>query len=1012
MGLAVLPKLSVNLNPEVQQKNLSVHFSLPQTTPQMIEQGVTSVLENTFSQLSELENIESVSRHSRGMIILKFQKNTDLQFKKFELSGLIKQIYPSLPSECSYPQISENTSSNRQKTRPVLLYSINAPFLSDKIQEIATQKIKQPLSLLADIDKIEVLGANNWQIKVALDLKKMQSYDIEKAQILAKIKELQTVHYLGLSPSTQNQNHTENYKIQADSLDIRVLENLVISDKNIRLKEVANIYLEETKKQQYFRINGLNSVSLAVYAQEGSNQILLVENIKQTLNKIKTALPANFQVFEEYDDTAFLRKELQKIYQRTGISVLILLLLVLLVKWNFRYLLVLLGSLFVNLCLSLLLLYALDISIHLYTLAGFTISFGLVLDNMIVMLEHWQKHRNYSIFLALLGASLTSIASLMLILFLPEEERMNLTEFAQIIALSLSVSLITAFFFTPACYELIKSSKPLSFQKLQRFVGLKISFWKVWEKIIAFFAKYRVVFNLSLILFFGIPVFLLPKKIEGWEWYNQTLGNETYLENIRPHIDTWLGGTLRWFVQDVFESSGYRNPKKNLLYVSAEMPFGTTLEEMDEIIRNVEKYVSTFKGIDKFVSKVYSGRNANIEISFQEKYEKSALPYQLKTRLIAQSLEWGGVSWNIYGLGKGFSNKSGGQIESFRLEMQGYHFKNLEKQAQRIAQKLLAHKRIQEVEIDAQVNFSDKQAQEYQFALNKSKLAQNFMNSSGLMQQLYLQSPSLSPDSYLWYQQKQLPLVLENQEAMNFNPYALVNHRQNVKNTNFKLKYLGSLNFEEVSSAIYKQNRQYIRMLSFEYYGSRRFGEKYLKEVLESTTLPLGYQAQLKNQYNTQEQAQRQYGLLGILLLSIFLITTILFESFRKPLLIMFNIPIAFIGVFMIFSVLDFFFDQGGYAAFVLLVGLLANSSIFILNEFDNLSQNIPHNQRVIQALENKSFAILMTIISSALGLVPFLLEGDAEVFWFSLALGSIAGLLFSILAVFLVLPIWMWKTK
>src|SRR5690606_41232175 len=90
----------------------------------------------------------------------------------------------------------------------------------------------------------------------------------------------------------------------------------------------------------------------------------------------------------------------------------------------------------VYLCLTALLMYLFDISVHLYTLAGITISFGLIIDNSIIMLDHLSRKNNRKVFLALLAASLTSIAALSLVWFLPDKELRNILEFAEVLIIA------------------------------------------------------------------------------------------------------------------------------------------------------------------------------------------------------------------------------------------------------------------------------------------------------------------------------------------------------------------------------------------------------------------------------------------------------------------------------------------------------------------------------------------------------------------------------------------------
>lgn len=136
----------------------------------------------------------------------------------------------------------------------------------------------------------------------------------------------------------------------------------------------------------------------------------------------------------------------------------------------------------------------------------------------------------------------------------------------------------------------------------------------------------------------------------------------------------------------------------------------------------------------------------------------------------------------------------------------------------------------------------------------------------------------------------------------------------------------------------------------------------------------------------------------------------IIFESLLKPLVIIMMIPISFIGVFLTFGLFDFRFDQGGFAAFVLLCGIVVNAGIYLITEYDECRRISSKQglQLYMMAFNHKIVPISLTILSTILGLVPFLYDGPEEVFWFAFAMAAISGTAFSILALIIYLPIFM----
>lgn len=1015
IGFALVPKLSVDLNPREREPVLTVSYSVSRAAPDLVERLATSPLEGALSQLAELKKINSVSNYDRGSITLRFDKSTDMDFKKFEVASIIRQVYPSLDRKVSYPLVTQSAQRRSDLKTPLLTYSVNGPFASFEIKKVAEDVLKNSLNQFDEIEEIYIRGANELQLFVTYDIKKLQAYQLNKQDLEAAIRNAFGRSY----PGAMRNSRGETLFVQIDrSLQaLGQLENLLITTregKEIYLKDLAKLTLEEAEPNSYYRINGNNSVTLSILNRDGVNKVLLAKKIKQAVEETKLLLPAGFEVRLENDDTEFLEKELNKIYKRSGLSILILILFIFLINRNLRYLSTLFLGIVVNLSITGIILYLLKVDIHLYSLAGLTISFGLIVDNAIVMMDHLHKHKNRKVFLALLAASLTTIAALMMVFFLPEEDRKNLAEFSLVVVIMLAVSLFVALLFTPAMYQLLfgekaKQGRVLRIPQLRK----RVRAFRTFEKSIGTVARFRKTFIVFLVLLFGTPVFFLPAKWEGQEWYNKTVGSTLYQEEIRPYVDKALGGSLRMFVRGVFEKSSYREAEKTRLYVSARLPFGNTLEQMDVIMKEFENFLKGVEGIDQFVTWIQSGQSAQITITFKEVYEKSALPYQLKGRLSVKSTDWSGARWTIYGVGQGFYTGAGGDgIPSFRVTMKGYNYNELEKQSEVLAEKLLRHKRIQEVNTNERLSYDEQKTEEYVLRLDQGSMAVNRTNQYEVINALLDVSKPAGPSAYLALDDKNYGVIVRENESSKYSKYDLEeNSLITSKDRIFKMTNFGTLSKESTTNALHKEDRQYIRMVAFEYMGSAKFGNEYLDEVLleMKANMPIGYSASKQTWSWDWEKAKRQYGLILVLIVAIFFIAAVLFENLKQPFYIILVIPISFIGLFLIFSLFDFYFDQGGYAAFVMLAGLAVNAAIFIVNDLNNMKKGA-YNRNILKAVAGKSVPIILTILSTCFGLIPFIMEGQNEIFWFSLAIGTIGGLVFSILGVFLALPVFLWK--
>ena len=153
--------------------------------------------------------------------------------------------------------------------------------------------------------------------------------------------------------------------------------------------------------------------------------------------------------------------------------------------------------------------------------------------------------------------------------------------------------------------------------------------------------------------------------------------------------------------RSVYEKSYYAKNERTSLYVNAGLPNQATIEQMNELYLRVESYLSQFKEIDRFITRIYNGQNGSMTIYFKPEYENGSFPYILKNRMIAFSTEMSGINWDIYGVGQGFSqNLDENSTPTFNVLMYGYNYNELERQATMLKKRLEVHPRIQEVNIN------------------------------------------------------------------------------------------------------------------------------------------------------------------------------------------------------------------------------------------------------------------------------------------------------------------------
>ena len=1036
IGLALIPLLPVKLNPSRTLPGFTVQFSMPGTSARVVEIEATSKLEAMLARIKGIKNIYSTSDNGSGSITIELDKYADIDAVRFEASTIIRQTWPQLPDGVSYPYIRMKRPDDNA-SRPFMSFTLNAPSTPILIQQYADEHIKTRLAQIQGIYKIDLSGATPMEWVLEYDSEQLRRLGISLSDIQQAVARYYQKEFLGTYNIESASGGKEwirlalmpEYKEEGfDAFRIRVKS---AEGKLISLNELVTVSHMEEAPQSYYRINGLNSIYLSITAEETANQLQLSTQVKEEMEAIQKVLPAGYEIHTSYDATEFIHEELNKIYLRTGLTVLILLFFVLLITLNPRYLFLIVVSLSINIAVAVIFYYLFGLEMQLYSLAGITVSLNLVIDNTIVMTDHILHRRNLKAFMSILAATLTTMGALVIIFFLDEKIRLNLQDFAAVVIINLAVSLFVALFFVPALIEKIGLRKRKRRQTKSRFFLLRASlprritvyFTRFYGWMIRKLCRWRVVVCILLVLLFGLPVFMLPEKMEGEgravEWYNKTLGSSTYKEKVKPAVDKALGGSLRLFIQKVYEGSYFTRNEEVVLYVYANLPNGSTLEQMNELIKKMEIYLSQFKEIKQFQTSVYSARRGNINVYFTKEHQNSGFPYTLKANIISKALQLGGGSWGVYGLqDQGFSNDVREGAGSFQVKMYGYNYDELYEWAEKLKAKLLTHRRIKEVIINSYFSYWKDDYQEFYFDLNRERMAQENINANILFSTIRpIYGKNMEIGSVVADNGSE-KIKLSSKQSQEYDIWAMQYFPYGTDDKQYKLSELATMEKGQMPQQVAKENQQYRLCLQYEYIGSGEQGNKILKRDLEgfNKELPMGYTAQSeRDSWGWGKKDNKQYLLLLVVIAIIFFTTSILFNSLKQPLAIIFIIPVSYIGVFLTFYWFKLNFDQGGFASFVLLCGITVNASIYILNEYNAIRRRSPRMSALrayTKAWNAKIIPIFLTVVSTILGFIPFMVGTDKEAFWFPLAAGTIGGLVMSIIGIFFFLPVFVLKKR
>ncbi len=1045
-GAAMIPLLSLQLNPTRYLPSLTISWSWPEAPVRVVEQEVTTNLEGVLTTVSGVKDITSSTWNGGGNITVEFDRNVDLNAKRFEVASLLRESRKRLPERVSYPVISMNMPSNESGSS-IMSLQLNGNASTAYIYNLAEEMVKPAISRVAGVYSVNVYGATPREWEVLYDQEKLEALGLSSALIGPAINNYLLERELGGADEIMQDGLRKRTYLTLtgngyDSFSWDKIPVAKAGGRIVHLTDIASVKLKDSKPQSYYRINGLNTVNITISAGRNENTIKVAEEVKAVIDQLKKDLPPGYSIRISSDNTLYLKKEISKNIFRSVLSVVLLLLFVLAISRELKYLLIITISLVANILIAFIFYYLFRLEIHLYSLAGITVSFGIIINNTIVMADHMRYQGNRRVAVSLLAATATTIGALAVIFFLDEASRITLSDFAAVVIINLTVSLAVALFFIPSLIEKIgldRESGKMVVRRRRRIVR----FTEKYLASMGFITRHRKILIAAAILMFGLPVFFLPDKLGEDEnrgsteveqetgftrFYDRTLGNSKYVQDIKPVVNKVLGGTWRLFNEKTAGSryryyGGSDELQRTTLRVSINLAEqGLTAEDINNVCAGLENMLASYDEIDMFTTNIYNAEEALVNINFRPEHDFTIFPFVLKIRIEDYMNGIGSYNASVSGVGKAFSNETYSDyiMTSYKVIMNGYNYDQIYGYAEALRERLIesGKGRIKDVYIlgavyeDYMIGSRNRKVYRNRLGMDKYYLAESGTNVAFAYTEAERYSRSTRTLQAAFIAGERISVNIKSMQSGDYDLWSLDNAPLRTGTGNsVKLKNFATVTREISDNTISRENQQYILTVGFDFVGNGELGRMILDRNIDETNalLPLGFTARSGVYSYSWEEARSNYYLILLVILIIYFICAILLESFSQPFMVICLIPLSFIGVFLTFPLFNVPADEGVFAAFILLCGIVVNATLYILNDFNSLRRRkplMPERVAYVKAFNGKIIPIILTNLATIIGLVPFLLTGKDERFWFALAAGTIGGLVFSMVGLMVFQPL------
>jgi HAE1 family hydrophobic/amphiphilic exporter-1 len=341
----------------------------------------------------------------------------------------------------------------------------------------------------------------------------------------------------------------------------------------------------------------------------------------------------------------------------------------------------------------------------------------------------------------------------------------------------------------------------------------------------------------------------------------------------------------------------------------------------------------------------------------------------------------------------------------------GYNFETVREIAESLGRRLARISRVQEVDTNASGGFTRDKATEFTVRIDRDALARYGMSVQDLLGQLRaaVASEATGARIKLGGEEVEVGVKVEGVELMD-----VLALRETIIQTpdrrGIRLGDVVTIAPREVLATIHRENQQYERTVAYEFRGPNKLGDVYRDAIIDATVLPPGYTIDLDDYWRWDtEEAGQIYMVLAISILLVYMVTAALFESLRQPLCVLLTVPMALIGVFMMFFYARATFTREAYVGVIMMGGIVVNNAILLVDHINRVraTTDLPLAQAILRGTLERVRPILMTTSTTVLGLLPLVLfsEGADSTIWNALAFTLIGGLLSSTLFVLTTTP-------
>ena len=990
LGLFAFRQLQYELLPKISPPIITITTIYPGASPNEVENGVTKLIEDAVSGMDKVSDVRSTSSEGVSFITVELLQsaNTDLSLQ--DAQRKVGEITSQLPSAAKAPTISKFALDEL----PVLRMGVSADMDSKTFYQFVKDKLQPLLSRVPGVGQIVLVGGEEREIKVNLDLQKLRAYGFSIPQVTQVIKAANLDFPTG---KIKDQDGQFIVRVAGKLTSVDDLKNLIIGESRlggeIKLSDIAEVEDGIKEYTNIVRINFRSTVGLILQKQTDANAVEVSRLVRKEIQRIESVYKTNNLKFEIAQDASlFTIDAADAVKSDLALAVVLVSIVMLMFLHSVRNSVIVLIAIPCSLISTFIAIWALGFTLNLMTLLGLSLVVGILVDDSIVVLENIYHHLEKgeeSRIAALRGRNEIGFAALA-ITFVDVAVFLPLTlvggiignilrEFSAVIVVSTLMSLFVSFTVTPMLAS--------RFAKLERLTSRtllgKFALW--FEKkfkeltenyvlLLKWALKNRIKVAILVVVGFIATFALIPLGFIGAEFMTQSDRGE--------------------------------------FAVSLELAPGTTIEHTNKVSQQIEKMIGKMPEVERMYANVgssseglvgfASSNSTEITVTLVPKEARIKSTDQVGNEIKQMVQRIPGVKVRINPIGIfGTANQT-----PLQLIINGPDYNVVLKTANEV------QNMVKKIPGTADVRLSAEDGNpETRVEIDRRKLTSFGLSIADVGQTLQV---ALTGDDNSTLREGDteydIRIVLDQFDRSKTDNLGNISFT-NRKGQQIYLKQFANIYQSTGPTKLSREARSAAVTVYSQVQGGRTTGaiSQDIEKAFAKYKFPPGvtysWQGDIKNQ-------RESFGDLGLAMFAAILFTYMvmvaLYDSFVYPFVILFSIPLAMIGALLALALTMKALNIFTILGIIMLTGLVAKNAILLVDRTNFMrAQGESVADALIDAVKMRIRPIFMTTLTMIFAMTPIAFSKSSGAEWKSgLAWALIGGLTSSLLLTLLIVPL------